>query len=105
MTAEISVDGKIFGPYERNLSNTSRLTGKRSVVSATFLLTLDKMVDVETLHETGRGMQEEENFPWSDEMVEQLQAYKIEMEFKGLDFDAANVHSIHVTGTVKNFTR
>ena len=38
----------------------SRLTGKLSVVSATFLLTLYKMADVETLHETGRGMQEEE---------------------------------------------
>ena len=71
----------------------SRLTGKLSVVSATFLLTLYKMVDLETLPETGRGMQEEKNFRWSDEMVEQLidflQAYKIEMEFKGLlDFDA-----------------
>ena len=38
----------------------SRLTGKLSVVSATFLLTLHKMADVETLHETGRGIQEEE---------------------------------------------
>ena len=70
----------------------SRLTGKLSVLSATFLLTLYKMVDVETLHETGGGMQEEKNFRWSDEMVEQLidflQAYKIEMKFEGLDFDA-----------------
>ena len=70
----------------------SRLAGKLSVVSATFLLTLYKMVDVETLHKIGRGMQEEKNFRWSDEMVEQsidfLQAYKIEMKFEGLDFVA-----------------
>ena len=59
------------------------------------------MADVETLRETGRGMQEEEMkskkkknylWLWSDEMVKQLidflQAYKIEMEYKGLDFDA-----------------
>ena len=80
-TGEISVDGKIFGPYERNLSNTFRLTGKLSVLSATFLLTLYKIADVETLTKNFR-----------DEMVEQLidflQAYKIEIEFKGLDFDA-----------------
>ena len=28
LTGEISVDGKIFGPYERNLSNTFPLNGK-----------------------------------------------------------------------------
>ena len=41
----------------------SRLTGKLSVVSATFLLTLYKTykrTNVETVQETGRGMQEEE---------------------------------------------
>ena len=58
-----------------------RLTGKLSVLSTTFLLTLYKKADVETLTKNFR-----------DEMVEQLidflQAYKIEMEFKGLDFDA-----------------
>ena len=58
----------------------SRLTGKLSVLSATFLLALYKIADVETLTKNFR-----------DEMVEQLidflQAYKIEMEFKGLDFD------------------
>ena len=42
---------------------------------------------------------------WSNScMIDFLQAYKIEMEFKGLDFDAANVHSILVTGTARNFT-
>ena len=59
----------------------SRLTGKLSGLSASFLLTLYKIADVETLTKNFR-----------DEMVEQLidflQTYKIEMEFKGLDFDA-----------------
>ena len=40
-----------------------------------------------------------------DQLIDFLQAYKIEMEFKGLEFDAANVQSIHVTGTARNFTR
>ena len=70
----------------------SRLAGKLSVVSATFQFTLYKMAGVETMQEEEKKTKKRKNFRWSDEMIEQLidflNAYKIEMEFKGLDFDA-----------------
>ena len=70
----------------------SRLAGKFSVVSATFQFTLYKMAGIETMQEEEKTTKKRKNFRWSDEMVEQLihflNAYKIEMEFKGLDFDA-----------------
>ena len=38
--------------------------------------------------------------------IDFLQAYRIEMEFKGLDFDAADkCTQYHVTGTARTFTR
>ena len=50
------------------------------------------MAGVETMQEEEKKTKKRKNFRWSDEMVEQLidflNAYKIEMEFKGLDFDA-----------------
>jgi hypothetical protein len=70
----------------------SRLAEKLSVVSATFQFTLYKMAGVETMQEEEKKTKKRKNFRWCDEMVEQLidflNAYKIEMEFKGLDFDA-----------------
>ena len=40
-----------------------------------------------------------------EQLIDFLQAYKIEMEFKGLDFDADKCTQNHVTGTARTFTR
>ena len=58
----VNQDLAYFSHMNATCTILSRLAGKLSVVSAAFFLTLYyKMVDVETLHETGRGMQEEKS--------------------------------------------